>query len=73
MTESPKRKQSFYFPEDMLKEIKDEAARLDRSLTWIVTRAWKIARMEIAQFPGAEGDPIGILGAHVIKPKSPQS
>ena len=37
---SDKRKQSLYFPESMLQEIKDEAARLDRSLSWIVQRAW---------------------------------
>jgi uncharacterized small protein (TIGR04563 family) len=36
---SDKRKQSLYFPESMLQEIKDEAARLDRSLSWIVQRA----------------------------------
>ena len=30
---SDKRKQSLYFPEAMLQEIKDEAARLDRSLS----------------------------------------
>ena len=48
---SDKRKQSLYFPEAMLQEIKDEAARLDRSLSWIVQRAWKIARMEIKKIP----------------------
>ena len=46
-----KRKQSLYFPESMLQEIKDEAARLDRSLSWIVQRAWKIARLEIKKIP----------------------
>ncbi|MEZ4373448.1 MAG: TIGR04563 family protein [Polyangiaceae bacterium] len=40
---SDKRKQSLYFPEAMLQEIKDEAARLDRSLSWIVQRS-KLAR-----------------------------
>jgi uncharacterized small protein (TIGR04563 family) len=35
----------------MLQEIKDEAARLDRSLSWIVQRAWKIARLEIKKIP----------------------
>ena len=35
----------------MLQEIKDEAARLDRSLSWIVQRAWKIARLEIKKLP----------------------
>ena len=48
---SDKRKQSLYFPEAMLQEIKDEAARLDRSLSWIVQRAWKMARLEIKKIP----------------------
>ena len=51
MAGSDKRKQSLYFPEDMLKEIQDEAARQDRSLSWIVQKAWKIARAEIRKFP----------------------
>jgi uncharacterized small protein (TIGR04563 family) len=48
---SDKRKQSLYFPEAMLQEIKDEAARLDRSLSWVVQRAWKLARLEIKKVP----------------------
>ncbi|MBM4364481.1 MAG: TIGR04563 family protein [Deltaproteobacteria bacterium] len=48
---SDKRKQSLYFPESMLQEIKDEAARLDRSLSWVVQRAWKTARMDIKKIP----------------------
>jgi uncharacterized small protein (TIGR04563 family) len=48
---SDKRKQSLYFPEDMLNEISDEGARLDRSMSWIVQQAWKIARSEIAKIP----------------------
>ena len=48
---SDKRKQSLYFPETMLQEIKDEAARLDRSLSWVVQRAWKLARAEIRKIP----------------------
>ena len=46
-----KRKQSLYFPEEMLKEIQDEANRQDRSLSWIVQQAWRIARSEIMRFP----------------------
>jgi len=41
-SKTDKRKQSLYFPESMLQEIKEEAARLDRSLSWVVQRAWKI-------------------------------
>ena len=51
MAGTDKRKQSLYFPEDMLREIQDEAARQDRSLSWIVQQAWKIARSDIARFP----------------------
>jgi uncharacterized small protein (TIGR04563 family) len=46
-----KRKQSLYFPEDMLQEIMSEAQRQDRSLSWIVQQAWKLARTEMKRFP----------------------
>ncbi len=45
-----KRKQSLYFPKDMLEEVAAEARRLDRSLSWIFQRAWKIAKPEIAKY-----------------------
>ena len=48
---SDKRKQSLYFPEDMLQEIIAEAARLDRSLSWIMQRAWQAARKDIRKIP----------------------
>jgi uncharacterized small protein (TIGR04563 family) len=51
MAKSDKRKQSLYFPEDMLQEIQHEAWRQDRSLSWIVQKAWKIARNTIKQYP----------------------
>ena len=51
VTYMDKRKQSLYFPEDMLAEIQAEATRQDRSLSWIVQRAWQIARKEIMKFP----------------------
>lgn len=57
MSSSDKRKQSLYFPEDMLKEIGDEAARQDRSLSWIVQKAWKTARKEIMKIPSVNEVP----------------
>lgn len=51
MATTDKRKQSLYFPEDMLKEIQEEATRQDRSLSWIVQQAWRVARSDIARFP----------------------
>jgi len=50
---SDKRKQSLYFPEDMLREIQSEADRQDRSLSWIMQQSWRIARGEITRFPTA--------------------
>ena len=47
-----KRKQSLYFSEEMIKEIEDEAKRQDRSLSWIVQQAWKLAKEQIAKYPG---------------------
>jgi uncharacterized small protein (TIGR04563 family) len=45
------RKQSLYFPGNMLQEMKEEAARLDRSLSWVVQRAWRLAKAEVAHIP----------------------
>ena len=57
MSGSDKRKQSLYFPEEMLKEIGDEASRQDRSLSWIVQKAWKAARKEIMSIPSVNDIP----------------
>jgi len=47
------RKQSLYFPEQMLDEMRFEAERLDRSLSWIVQKAWRTARGQITAMPSA--------------------
>lgn len=51
MSTTDHRKQSLYFPEDMLEEIQREASRQDRSLSWIVQQAWKLARGDIKKMP----------------------
>jgi uncharacterized small protein (TIGR04563 family) len=56
MPGADKRKQSLYFPEDMLQEIQQEAARLDRSLSWVVQQGWKRARAQIKAFPSSTDD-----------------
>ncbi len=53
VSKSDKRKQSLYFPEAMLDEIQKEAQRLQRSMSWVVQRAWKHARREIKSLPGS--------------------
>jgi uncharacterized small protein (TIGR04563 family) len=57
MANADKRKQSLYFPEDMLEEIKHEAARLDRSLSWIIQQGWKFARDKLKAFPASSEGP----------------
>jgi uncharacterized small protein (TIGR04563 family) len=49
-----KQKQSLYFPEDTLREIMKEANRLDRSLSWTVQQAWRIAREHVRHFPSVD-------------------
>jgi uncharacterized small protein (TIGR04563 family) len=53
MIGSDKRKQSLYFPEEVLSEIESAAMRLDRSLSWIVQKAWRTARKDIMRIPSA--------------------
>lgn len=57
MAGSDKRKQSLYFPEDMLQEIQAEATRQDRSLSWIVQKAWKLSRKDIMKYPSVNESP----------------
>ena len=57
MAEVDKRKQSLYFPEEMLKEMQNEAMRQDRSLSWIVQQAWRSARKQIHQYPAVNEFP----------------
>jgi uncharacterized small protein (TIGR04563 family) len=63
MSGSDKRKQSLYFPEEMLVEIQHEATRLDRSLSWIVQRCVKLGLPEIRKLPSVndldESDDVG--------------
>lgn len=51
MSTTDHRKQSLYFPEEMLNEIEREAQRQDRSLSWIVQQAWKLARTDLRRMP----------------------
>ncbi len=57
MAGTDKRKQSLYFPESMLQDIQVEAARLDRSLSWIVQRCVRIGLSEIRKLPSVNDIP----------------
>ena len=62
------RKQSLYFPEEMLLEIQHEATRQDRSLSWIVQQAWKVARGDIQKMPSVN-DVTQFLLAVYVEPR----
>lgn len=52
------RKQSIYLPDNMLAELKSEAIRTDRSLSWLIQQAWRVARPAIQRLPTAnDGTP----------------
>jgi uncharacterized small protein (TIGR04563 family) len=45
-----------YFPDDYLEEIKKESLRQDRSMSWLVQKAWELSRERILGFPSANPD-----------------
>ncbi len=49
---SQKKKVTLYFNAGMLAETQKEALRQDRSVSWIIQAAWRIARDEVRQTPG---------------------
>lgn len=51
--EKQDRKQMFFFPKDMLAEIKTQAERQDRSVSWLVQHAWCLAASEIEKTPAS--------------------
>ena len=57
-TDKPKR--IFYLPVWMLDEIQEEATRLDRSMSWVVQRTWKLARAKIQRLLGVNDDEGGV-------------
>jgi len=48
---SQKRKVTLYFNSAMLGETQKEAIRQDRSVSWIIQAAWRIARDEVKRMP----------------------
>ena len=68
---SDSRKQSLYFPEEMLREIQQQALRLDRSLSWIVQQAWRAARAHLASIPGTAEVRVAQVSARRVGDGSP--
>jgi len=48
---SPKKKVTLYFTSAVLGETHQEAIRQDRSISWIMQAAWRLAREEVRRLP----------------------
>ena len=46
-------KMSLYIPGDVLADIRAEARRQQRSVSWLIRSAWRLARQGIDAFPAA--------------------
>jgi len=51
MATNDARKQSLHLTEESLVEIEEQAQRLDRSLSWVVQQAWRVAKAQIRAMP----------------------
>jgi uncharacterized small protein (TIGR04563 family) len=58
-TASPKKKVTLYFSSAVLGETHQEAIRQDRSISWILQAAWRLAREEVRRLPGYGGQARG--------------
>ncbi len=47
-------KTSVYLPMDLLRELEAEAARQERTLSWLLQQAWRRAKRELSRVPSAE-------------------
>lgn len=45
------KKTSLYFKGETLQEIRECAARLDRSVSWVIQRAWSMSKDQLAHMP----------------------
>ncbi len=47
-------KQSLKLPVELVTEMRGEAARLRKSLSWVAQEAWRRARQRIQDLPGVD-------------------
>ncbi len=69
---SQKRKVTLYFNAAMLAETQKEALRQDRSISWIIQAAWRLAREEVKRMPAALTQPPS-LSSGAATPTAPSS
>jgi uncharacterized small protein (TIGR04563 family) len=60
---APKKKVTLYFSTGVLEETQREAIRQDRSISWIIQAAWRLARDEVRRLPGYTAPPAPLLAS----------
>ncbi len=68
---SQKRKVTLYFNTGMLAETQKEALRQDRSVSWIMQAAWRLARDEMRRIPNSNPAPASVTPSP--QPDAPQA
>lgn len=48
-----KNKRSIYIPDSIASELEEEAKRQDRTVSWLLKRAWLESREKIKKYPDA--------------------
>lgn len=49
---SVKQKYTLYVSVDVYEEMKSEADRQDRTVSWMIEHCWRLSRTRIQQYPG---------------------
>ena len=51
---SAKQKLTVYIPEHIFNELKLEAERQDRSVSWMIEHCWQLSRRQIQAYPSVK-------------------
>lgn len=54
MSKYAKNRRSVYLTDQLVKELEDEAKRQDRTVSWLLKRAWLESRGKISKYPSIE-------------------
>ena len=57
---------SFQFPSLFAEQVRAHAARLDRSVGWILVTAWRLAEPQAEQDRGGGADSVAVVGHDAI-------
>jgi uncharacterized small protein (TIGR04563 family) len=53
-TNKSKNKRSIYLPDQIAEELESEAKRQDRTVSWLLKRAWLESREKIKRYPDVQ-------------------